>query len=31
MTNIYFSDEKITQDDVFFICYMIECVARKQS
>lgn len=29
MTNIYFPDEKITQDDVFFICYMIERVARK--
>ncbi len=29
MTNIYFSDETITEDDLFFVCYMIERVARK--
>lgn len=29
MTNIYFQDEEITADDLFFICYMIERVARK--
>ncbi len=29
MTNIYFPDEKIKKDDVYFICYMIERVARK--
>ena len=29
MTNIYFPDEEITRDDVKFICYMIECVARR--
>ena len=29
MTNIYFPDEEITRDDVTFICYMIERVARR--
>ena len=29
MTNIYFPDEKIKKDDLFFICYMIERVARR--
>ena len=29
MTNIYFPDEEITRDDVKFICYMIERVARR--
>ena len=29
MTNIYFPDEEITRDDVRFICYMIERVARR--
>ena len=29
MTNIYFPDEEITWDDVKFICYMIERVARR--
>lgn len=29
MTNIYFPDEKIKKNDVYFICYMIERVARK--
>ncbi len=29
MTNLYFPDEKIKKDDVTFICYMIERVARK--
>ena len=29
MTNIYFSDEEITVNDLFFICYMVERVARK--
>ena len=29
MTNIYFPDEEITKDDVKFICYMIERVARR--
>lgn len=29
MTNILFPDEKVTRDDVYFICYMVERVARK--
>lgn len=29
MKNIYFPDEEITWDDVYFVCYMIERVARK--
>lgn len=29
MTNIYFPEEEITVNDLYFICYMIERVARK--
>ena len=29
MTNIYFLEEEITVNDLYFICYMIERVARK--
>jgi hypothetical protein len=29
MTNIYFPDEQINKNDLYFICYMIERVARK--
>lgn len=29
MTNKYFPDEEIKTDDLFFICYMMERVARK--
>lgn len=29
MTNKYFLDEKISFDDLFFVCYMIERTARK--
>ena len=29
MTNIYFPNEGITVNDLYFICYMIERVARK--
>lgn len=29
MKNIYFPDEDITDDDLTFICYMVERVARK--
>lgn len=29
MTNKYFSDEKINTNDLYFLCYMIERVARK--
>lgn len=28
MTNIYFPDEKITFNDLYFVCYMIERTAR---
>lgn len=28
MKNIYFPDEEIEVNDLYFICYMIECVAR---
>ena len=29
MTNVYFEDEKITENDLYFMCYMIERVSRK--
>lgn len=29
MTNMYFPDEEIKINDLYFICYMIECVARR--
>lgn len=29
MMNKYFPDEEIAEDDLYFICYMIECVARN--
>ena len=29
MSNIYFPDEKITFGDLYFVCYMIERVARS--
>lgn len=29
MINIYFPDEEITTNDLYFMCYMIERVARK--
>lgn len=29
MTNLYFPDEEITTNDLYFMCYMIERVARK--
>lgn len=29
MKNVFFADEIVTDDDLFFICYMIERVARK--
>lgn len=29
MKNIFFSEEKITDNDLYFVCYMIERVARK--
>lgn len=29
MTNVFFENEEIAEDDLFFLCYMIERVARK--
>lgn len=29
MSNIYFPDEKITYNDLYYVCYMIERVARS--
>ncbi|MBD5513961.1 MAG: hypothetical protein HDR06_04715 [Lachnospiraceae bacterium] len=29
MTSIFFEDEEITENDLYFLCYMIERVARK--
>jgi len=29
MTNLFFENEEITENDLYFICYMIERVARK--
>ena len=29
MTNLYFPDEEITKNDLYFMCYMVERVARK--
>lgn len=29
MTNIFFEDERITKNDLYFVCYMIERIARK--
>ncbi len=29
MTNIFFPNEKITEDDLYFVCYMIERIARR--
>ena len=29
MSNIYFPDEQITFGDLYFVCYMIERVARS--
>ncbi|MDE6313324.1 MAG: hypothetical protein K2M46_06840 [Lachnospiraceae bacterium] len=29
MKNIFFQDEDITENDLYFVCYMIERVARK--
>ena len=28
MSNIYFPDEEITFNDLYFVCYMIERTAR---
>ena len=29
MTNVFFPDEQVSKDDVYFVCYMIERIARQ--
>lgn len=29
MINKFFSDEEITENDLYFMCYMVERVARE--
>ncbi len=29
MTNLYFPDEKVTTNDLYFVCYMVERIARQ--
>lgn len=29
MTNVFFPEDQINKDDVYFVCYMIERIARK--
>jgi len=29
MTNIFFEDEKISENDLYFLCYMIERISRR--
>lgn len=29
MTNVFFPDEQISTDDLYFVCYMIERIARQ--
>ena len=29
MRNIFFQDETVTQNDLYFLCYMIERISRK--
>jgi len=29
MTNVFFPEDKITTDDLYFVCYMIERIARQ--
>lgn len=29
MTNLFFKDEKVTENDLYFLCYMIERLGRK--
>ena len=29
MTNIYFPDEEVTVNDLYFVCYMVEHIARQ--
>ena len=30
MKNVFFPDEQVTPDDLYYICYMIERIARQQ-
>ena len=30
MKNVYFPDEQVTPDDLYFVCYMIERIARER-
>jgi hypothetical protein len=29
MKNVLFPEEMVTENDLYFICYMIECIARR--
>ena len=29
MTNVFFPEDEISKDDVYFVCYMVERIARK--
>ena len=29
MTNVFFPDEQVSTDDLYFVCYMIERIARR--
>ena len=29
MTNVFFPEDEISTDDLYFVCYMIERVARQ--
>jgi hypothetical protein len=29
MTNIYFPDEEVMVNDLYFVCYMVERIARQ--
>lgn len=29
MKNVFFLDQEITEDDLYFLCYIIECTARR--
>ena len=29
MRNVYFPDEEVSSNDLYFVCYMVERIARK--
>lgn len=29
MTNVFFPNEKVQEDDLYFVCYMVERIARR--